>query len=136
MGVGVADTAPTRPGKRMEHILIIFEQRSSGEDLTSGSSLQSQGKEEAGGQRPLGKSLRPESGQKLSSRHRIEELASTMGKFMHQAAAEGVNKCPGKAGGASASAIAPDLCGWRSGAERSGAARGGLQSLLQQLDRS
>lgn len=136
MGVGMGDTAATRPGKRMEHILVIFEQRSSGEDLTSGSSLQSQGNEEAGRQRPLGKSLRPESGQKLSPQHRIEELASTTGKFMHEAAVEGVHKHPGRASGASAPATAPDLCGRRPGAERSGAARGRLQSLLQQLDRS
>lgn len=136
MGAGVGDTAATRPGKRMEHILIIFEQRSSGEDLTSGSSLQSQGNEEAGRQRPLGKSLRPESGQKLSPQHRIEELASTTGKFMHEAAVEGVHKHPGRASGASAPATAPDLCGLRPRAEHSGAARGRLQSLLQQLDRS
>ena len=59
----------------------------------------------------------------MSPQHRIEEFVSTMGKFMHEAAAEGVHKCPGKASGASAPAIAPDLCGWRPGAERSGAAR-------------
>lgn len=50
MGVVVGDTAPTRPGKRMEHVLIIFEWRSGGENLTLGSSLQSQRNEEAGRQ--------------------------------------------------------------------------------------
>lgn len=135
-GSGGRAVSPTRPGKRMEHVLTIFEQRSGGENLTLGSSLQSQRNEEAGRQRPLGKSLRPESGQKLSPQHRIEELASTKGKFTHEAAVEGVHRRPGRAGAASAPVIAPDLCGRRPGAERGGAARGGLQSLLQQLDRS
>lgn len=60
----------------------------------------------------------------MSPQHRIEELASTAGKFMHEAAVEGVHKHPGRASGASAPATAPDLCGLRPRGRHSGAAKG------------